>query len=43
MTTFPSPGTRLGPLLVVGDVSTSRDFYRDILGATATREMEGSL
>jgi catechol 2,3-dioxygenase-like lactoylglutathione lyase family enzyme len=42
MTAFPSPETRLGPLLVVGDVSTSRDFYRDILGATVTREMEGS-
>ena len=42
MTTFPSPETRLGPLLVVRDVSTSRDFYRDVLGATVSREMEGS-
>ena len=42
MTTFPTPATRLGPLLVVGDVATSRDYYRDILGATVTREMEGS-
>ena len=42
MTTFPDSETRLGPLLVVGDVSTSRDFYRDVLGATVTREMEGS-
>ncbi len=42
MTTFPDSQTRLGPLLVVGDVSASRDFYRDILRATVTREMEGS-
>jgi len=42
MTTFPSPDTRLGPLLVVRDVNTSRDFYRDVLGATVSREMEGS-
>ena len=42
MTTFPNQATRLGPLLVVTDVSTSRDFYRDIVGATVTREMEGS-
>ena len=42
MTTFPSPETRLGPLLVVRDVSTSRNFYRDVLGATVSREMDGS-
>ena len=42
MTTFPHPDTRLGQLLVVGHVATSRDFYRDILGATVTREIEGS-
>ena len=42
MTTFPHPDTRLGPLLVVRDVGASRDFYRDIVGATVTREMEGS-
>ena len=42
MTAFPDPQTRLGTLLVVEDVTTSRDFYRDILGATVTREMEGS-
>ena len=42
MTTFPTAETRLGPLLVVGDVSRSRDFYRDVLGATVSREMEGS-
>ena len=42
MITFPSPETRLGPLLVVRDVSASRDFYRNVLGATVSREMEGS-
>ena len=42
MTTFPEPEARLGSLLVVADVSASRDFYRDILGASVLREMEGS-
>ena len=42
MTTFPDAETRLGPLLVVQEVSRSRDFYRDVLGATVSREMEGS-
>ena len=42
MTTFPTPETQFGPLLVVEDVDRSRDFYRDVVGATVTREMGGS-
>ena len=42
MTEFPRPDTRLGSLLVVSDVSASRDFYTGIMGATVAREMAGS-
>ncbi len=42
MSDFPTSDVRLGPLLVVADVSASRDFYRDIIGARVIREFEGS-
>ena len=42
MRPFPTDDVRLGTLLVVSDVSRSRDFYRDVLGAKVLREFEGS-
>lgn len=42
MSSFPTDDIRLGPLLVVSDVSRSRDFYRDVLAAKVLREFEGS-
>ena len=42
MCSFPTDDVRLGTLLVVSDVSRSRDFYRDVLGAKVLREFEGS-
>ena len=42
MSSFPTDDVRLGTLLVVSDVSSSRDFYRDVLGAKVLREFEGS-
>lgn len=42
MSEFPTSEVSLGPLLVVADVSASRDFYRDIIGARVIREFEGS-
>ena len=42
MSSFPTDDVRLGTLLVVSDVSRSRDFYRDVLGAIVLREFEGS-
>jgi len=35
--TFPSDGMELTHILVVSDMSVSRDFYRDVLGATVSR------
>ena len=40
--TFPSSDMALTHILVVGDMSVSRDFYRDVLGATVYREYGGS-
>lgn len=42
MRPFPTDDVRLGTLLVVSDVSRSRNFYRDILGAEVLREFEGA-
>ncbi len=39
---FPNPGVQLTHLLVVGDLTRSRDFYRDVLGATVHREYGGT-
>jgi catechol 2,3-dioxygenase-like lactoylglutathione lyase family enzyme len=35
---FPGEGVELTHILVVGDLQRSRDFYRDVLGATVYRE-----
>ena len=40
--TFPSDGMELTHILVVGDMRVSRDFYRDVLGATVHREYGGT-
>lgn len=40
--TFPSSDMALTHILVVGDMSVSRDFYRDVLGATVYREYGGT-
>ena len=42
MSDFPSDGMALTHILVVRDVVTSRDFYRDVLGATVYREYGGT-
>ena len=42
MSEFPTSDVSLGPLLVVADVTASRNFYRDIIGAEVIREFEGS-
>ena len=39
---FPTDGVELTTLLVVSDVNRSRDFYRDVLGATVYREYGGT-
>lgn len=39
---FPTDGVALTLLLVVSDVNRSRDFYRDVLGATVFREYGGT-
>ena len=42
MSSLLTDDVRLGTLLVVSDVSRSRDFYTDVLGAKVLREFEGS-
>lgn len=39
---FPTAGVELTHLLVVGDIARSRDFYRDVLGASVYREYGGT-
>jgi catechol 2,3-dioxygenase-like lactoylglutathione lyase family enzyme len=39
---FPTHGVEVTVLLVVADVDRSRDWYRDVLGATVYREYGGS-
>jgi catechol 2,3-dioxygenase-like lactoylglutathione lyase family enzyme len=39
---FPTDGVEVTVLLVVTDVDRSRDWYRDVLGATVYREYGGS-
>lgn len=39
---FPTDGVALTTLLVVRDANRSRDFYRDVLGATVYREYGGT-
>jgi catechol 2,3-dioxygenase-like lactoylglutathione lyase family enzyme len=39
---FPGEGVELTHILVVRDVERSRDFYRDVLGATVYREYGGT-
>jgi catechol 2,3-dioxygenase-like lactoylglutathione lyase family enzyme len=39
---FPSDGMELTQILVVKDVNRSRDFYRDVLGASVYREYGGT-
>lgn len=39
---FPTDGVEVTVLLVVADVDRSRDWYRDVLGATVFREYGGS-
>lgn len=39
---FPSDQMELTHILVVSDMSVSRDFYRDVLGATVYREYGGT-
>jgi lactoylglutathione lyase len=39
---FPSAGMELTHILVVGDFDRSRNFYRDVLGATIYREYGGT-
>ena len=39
---FPAEGMELTHLLVVGDMSRSVPFYRDVLGATVYREYGGT-
>ena len=39
---FPSAGMELTHILVVGDLDRSRNFYRDVLGATIYREYGGT-
>jgi catechol 2,3-dioxygenase-like lactoylglutathione lyase family enzyme len=40
--TFPAAGMALTHILVVSDVDRSRDFYRDVLGASVYREYGGT-
>ena len=39
---FPREGVELTHILVVSDLDRSRDFYRDVLGATVYREYGGT-
>ena len=39
---FPADGMELTHILVVSDLARSRDFYRDVLGASLYREYGGS-
>ena len=39
---FPAPGMELTHILVVADLVRSRDWYRDVLGATLTGEYGGT-
>ena len=39
---FPTDGVEVTLLLVVADVDRSRDWYRDVLGASVYREYGGS-
>jgi catechol 2,3-dioxygenase-like lactoylglutathione lyase family enzyme len=39
---FPAPGMELTHILVVADLARSRDWYRDVLGATLTGEYGGT-
>ena len=39
---FPVPGVELTHLLVVEDITRSRAFYTDVLGATLSREYGGT-
>jgi catechol 2,3-dioxygenase-like lactoylglutathione lyase family enzyme len=39
---FPTDGVEVTLLLVVADVDRSRDWYRDVLGASLYREYGGS-
>lgn len=41
-TGFPTEGTELTHLLVVGDLGRAVRFYRDVLGARVTREYGGT-
>ena len=38
---FPADGMELTHILVVSDLARSRDFYRDVLGASLYREYGG--
>ena len=42
MSEFPVEGMEITTLLVVGDTTRSRDWYRDVLGAELFREYGGS-
>ena len=42
MAGFPPPGATLTRLLVVTDVERSRDWYRDVLGATVEGSYDGA-
>jgi catechol 2,3-dioxygenase-like lactoylglutathione lyase family enzyme len=42
MDDFPTEGVELTQLLVVSNLSRSRDFYRDVLGAEVYREYGGT-
>ncbi len=39
---FPSAGMELTHILVVGEMERSRNFYRDVVGATVYREYGGT-
>ena len=42
MAEFPTPDMALTHMLVVADIETARDWYRDVLGATLYREYAGT-
>lgn len=42
MADFPSEGMALTHIMVVSDIARSRDWYRDVLGATIDREYGGT-
>jgi catechol 2,3-dioxygenase-like lactoylglutathione lyase family enzyme len=42
MTRFPTSGMEMTHILVVADLDTSRDWYRDVLGAELTGEYGGT-